>query len=300
VKRFPESDKIMDAMYALAISHQNRGDFAAESKIWQQIIKYNNSIDPKLVQEAYYRLGICQEKLGNIDFALKSYDTASKEGPNTSIMSSALLSVGGLYEKQHLDSRAALVYRLVMQKFPQEKAAQEAANKLGNLNLEYLLSEYQTIYRVKKGDNLTAIAKRFDTTIDTIMKSNRLSDTSIKIGMELEVPRVRFSIDVGIEDKLAYLICDGYIVKRYRIATSATDTSALTGDVSIGQFVSDGSIRLRDEDIEELFDLMSLKDTVRITQNLESRLWYSWVDDINNGYNNITSKNRRDLISQKN
>jgi len=352
VKKFPESEKVMDAMYSLAISHQNREDFSAESKVWQQIIKYNNPIDPKLVQEAYYRLGICQEKLGNINFALKSYETASKDGPNISIMSNALLNVGRLYEKQDLDSKATLVYRLVMQKFPKEKSAQEAANKLGNLNLKHLLSEYQTAYRVKKGDNLTSIAKRFDTTIAAIMKANELSDTSIKIGMKLKVPKVRFSIDVGIEDKLVYLIYNGYIVKQYRIATGALDTPTPTGDFSIinkeknpvwyspdgpippddprnqlgtrwmgieneetrkrglgihgtiapetiGQDVSDGCIRLRNEDVEELFDLISIGNTVRIAARLEPSPWYSWVDEIENEDNNTISKNRQRLTSQK-
>ncbi|MFQ6042729.1 MAG: LysM peptidoglycan-binding domain-containing protein [Candidatus Poribacteria bacterium] len=299
VKKFPESEKIVDAMYALAISHQNQRDFVAESKVWQQIIKYSNPIDPERVQEAYYNLGICQEKLGNINFALKSYEAASKEGPNTSIMSRALFSAGRLYEQQKLDSKAALVYRLVMQKFPDEDSAQKAANQLSDLNLKHLLSEYQTTYRVKKGDNLTSIAKRFDTTIAVIMKANGLSDTSIKIGMKLKVPKVRFSMDVGIEDKLAYLICDGYIVKQYHIATDAAETPTPTGDFSIGQVLSDGSIRLNKDDVEELVALMSNRDTVHITAHLELRPWYSWVNEINNEDNSITNKDRRTLISQK-
>jgi TolA-binding protein len=337
VKKFPENENIIDAMYALAISYQKRKDFSSESKIWQQIIQHNNPVDPELTQEAYYNLGICQENLGNIKFALKSYDAASK-GPNTSITSKALFSVSRLYEKQNLDSRAALVYRLIMKNFPNEESAREAADRLGKLNLKHLLSENQTIYRVKRGDTISSIAKRFDTTIDSIMKASKLSNTAIKIGMNLTVPKARFSIDIDLEDKLAYLICDGYIIKYYSVATGAPDNPTPTGDFLIisknqnptwyspdgpippndprnqlgtrwmgienketqkrgfgihgtndseiiGQAVSDGCIRLRNEDIEELFDLMSIEDTVHIADHLEPGRWYSWVDEAKNKNN---------------
>ena len=344
VNKFPKSEKIMDAMYSLAISHQQRKDFSAESKVWQQIIQHNNPIDPERVQEAYYNLGICQEKLDNINFALKSYEFASK-GPDASITNKALFSRSRLYEQQNLDSRAALVCNLIMKRFPGEESTPKAANKLGELNLKHLLEEYQTTYRVERGDTLISIAKRFNTTINLIMKANGLSDTVIKIGMNLKVPQVRFSIDVGIEDKLAYLIYDGYIVKQYRIATGAPDKPTPTGDFliinkkknptwyspdepippgdprnqlgtrwmgieneknqkrrlgihgtnapeTIGQAVSDGSIRLRNEDVEELFELMSIRDTIRIVEHLEPRPWYSWVDEVKDEDNNATSTSR--------
>jgi len=288
-------------------------------------------------------LGVCQEKLGNTDFALKSYEAASK-GPNESIANEALFSVGRLSKQINLDSKAALVYQLIMKKFPDEESSQEAADELGNLNLKYLPKEYQTTYRVERGDNLISIAQRFKTTVSAIKKLNGLKDHLIKIGMNLKVPIARFSIDIGIEDKLAYLLCDGYIVKQYRIATGAPDNPTPTGDFSIsdktqnptwytsdgpipsgdprnelgtrwigienettrkrklgihgtnkpetiGKAVSDGCIRLLNEDVEELFDLMSKKDNVRILEQLEPRPWYSWMEEVEDEEAETTNKN---------
>ncbi|MBM3243211.1 LysM peptidoglycan-binding domain-containing protein [Candidatus Poribacteria bacterium] len=187
VKKFPKSEKIMDAMYSLAISHQKREDFSAEAKVWQQIIQSNNLNEPERVQEAYYNFGICQEKLGNINFALKSYEAAAN-GPNTSITGKALFSLSRLYEQQDLDSNAALVYRLIMTKIPNKEMGQKAADKIEELDLKHLLSECKTTYRVKRGDTLYSIAKNFDTTASLIMKANRLNNTSLQIGMHLKVP----------------------------------------------------------------------------------------------------------------
>ena len=42
-------------------------------------------------------------------------------------------------------------------------------------------------YTVKKGDSLSSIAKKYNTTYTAIMKTNNLKSTSIKIGQKLEV-----------------------------------------------------------------------------------------------------------------
>jgi lipoprotein-anchoring transpeptidase ErfK/SrfK len=206
---------------------------------------------------------------------------------------------------------------------------------------------------VKSGDNLISIAKRFNTTVPAIMKINEMkNDNLIQVGIKLKISTARFSIDIGVEDQLAYLLCDGYIVKQYPIATglsdkpiptgefliiskeknptwSSPDNTIPTGDLrdetgmgwigieneemkkhklgiygtsdlkTIGQAVSDGYIWLRNEDVEELLALMSVNDTVRIVERLETRVWYSWVEEINDAYDKIVDKNKQKLTSQK-
>jgi LysM repeat protein len=44
-------------------------------------------------------------------------------------------------------------------------------------------------YRVQRGDTLFSIARRFDTTVDTIKQLNRLQSNSIDIGDRLTVRR---------------------------------------------------------------------------------------------------------------
>ena len=50
---------------------------------------------------------------------------------------------------------------------------------------EYNSNENNTLYIVKKGDNLYSIAKKYNTTIDSIKKKNNLSSNLLSIGQEL-------------------------------------------------------------------------------------------------------------------
>lgn len=51
---------------------------------------------------------------------------------------------------------------------------------------EIIIPEYQ-IYIVKSGDSLYKIAKKFNTTVDKIMKTNYLSTTNLSIGQQLKI-----------------------------------------------------------------------------------------------------------------
>lgn len=51
---------------------------------------------------------------------------------------------------------------------------------------EIIISEYQT-YTVQKGDSLYTIAKKFNTTVDNIMKTNSLGTTNLSIGQVLKI-----------------------------------------------------------------------------------------------------------------
>lgn len=46
-----------------------------------------------------------------------------------------------------------------------------------------------TTYKVSSGDTLSAIARRFDTTVEAIVKANKLDDPDrIVVGQELKIP----------------------------------------------------------------------------------------------------------------
>src|SRR5690554_1863592 len=61
---------------------------------------------------------------------------------------------------------------------------------VGNLTLEKLKEINEEIkYIVKKGDNLSQIAKRYNTNVKNIMRFNNLNSELIKIGQELKIPK---------------------------------------------------------------------------------------------------------------
>ncbi len=49
--------------------------------------------------------------------------------------------------------------------------------------------EETEIYIVEKGDSLYSIARKFNTTVDNIIKANNLTSTSLSIGQSLEIPK---------------------------------------------------------------------------------------------------------------
>ena len=47
----------------------------------------------------------------------------------------------------------------------------------------------QNIYKVKSGDSLYQISKKYNVTIDAIKKLNNLSGNTLNIGQELKIPK---------------------------------------------------------------------------------------------------------------
>ncbi|MCF7873505.1 MAG: L,D-transpeptidase family protein [Candidatus Omnitrophica bacterium] len=97
-------------------------------------------------------------------------------------------------------------------------------DKIQDINIQLLFSpnketKCSTIYTVKRGDALAKIAKKFNTTVDLIKKSNNLDSDKIIPGQELKVNTCKFSIVVDKSQNLLLLKRDGKIFKTYLVAT---------------------------------------------------------------------------------
>ncbi|MDD6878997.1 MAG: LysM peptidoglycan-binding domain-containing protein, partial [bacterium] len=55
-------------------------------------------------------------------------------------------------------------------------------------------------YTVEKGDSLYSIAKKYNTTVDELLKINQLSSTNLSIGQQLFVPKIESDSSITIED----------------------------------------------------------------------------------------------------
>jgi lipoprotein-anchoring transpeptidase ErfK/SrfK len=85
---------------------------------------------------------------------------------------------------------------------------------------------------VQKGDSLTKLAKRFNTTVELISKANGLKDANIRIGRRLKITRVKFSISVDKSQNILTLKADENVFKTYRVSTG-TNFSTPTGSFKI-------------------------------------------------------------------
>lgn len=156
------------------------------------------------------------------------------------------------------------------------------------------------IYTVKKGDSLYSIARKYDTTVDEIIKLNNLSNISLSIGQNLIIPEARETVST-LPSYINYTIQKGdnlySIARKYNITVDEIikDNNLSSNNLSIGQNLK---IRIKNTDgvIEECFGeeytppTSSITYTVKKGDNLYSiaRKYNTSVDNIKRK-NNLTS-----------
>ena len=162
------------------------------------------------------------------------------------------------------------------------------------------------IYTVKKGDSLYSIAKKYDTTVDEIIKINNLKTNALSIGQQLKLPE-----NYTKEDEMILPNYINYTVKRgdnlYSIAKLYNttpdiiikDNSLSNNNLSIGQ-----NLKIRvtkdSEIIEECFGEDYIPPTTEETRLYTvkkgdslytiARNYNTTIDKIKN-LNNLTSNN---------
>lgn len=214
--------------------------------------------------------------------------------------------------------KAREICREVIDKYPQDiKYTREALRLWEDLNIKILFSprvdEFSTLYKVKPGDTLSEIAKKFGTTVSLIKKSNRLKSDIIRPGQSLKVVNKKFNILIDTSQNILMLKVDDKVIKTYTVSTGKNNSTPLgsfriinripnpvwyrqdigavvppdspenilgkywlglsikgygihgTNDGNeIGKYVTQGCIRMRAKDIEELFTILPLGTEVVI------------------------------------
>lgn len=116
-------------------------------------------------------------------------------------------------------------------------AIKQIQEKIQSINIKLLFSSYNEgncskKYKVKRGDALSKIAKKFNTTVGLIKKANNLTSNKIIPGQELKVNVCEFSIVVDKSQNLLFLKRNGEIFKTYIVATG-TDGRTPEGEFEI-------------------------------------------------------------------
>jgi len=110
--------------------------------------------------------------------------------------------------------------------------------KLEDLNIKLILSsiidECSTEHVVQPGDALLKIARKFNTTVNFIKRSNNLSSDTIRPRQKLKIVTCKFSIVVDKSQNLLFLKKKGEVIKTYVISTGK-DNSTPTGIFYIGK-----------------------------------------------------------------
>ena len=217
-------------------------------------------------------------------------------------------------------------YLAALDSKPDEALRSEVEQKLGSLNVELIrhpwpMAEKQDVV-VQDGDSIKAIAKKFSTTVELIVKGNELKRPDvIRPKQHLKVFSGKMAITVSKTRNDLLLTADGRYFKRYHVGTGRYDKTPVgsfviaeripeppwwrddghivpfgdkenilgtrwmaikaTGTTpeikgygihgtwdtnSIGKAESAGCIRLKNEDVEELFELVPLGTPVVIEE----------------------------------
>ncbi len=123
------------------------------------------------------------------------------------------------------------IYTKLIQSFPAHPDISGIEKKLWALNMKILFSplktDYSTIYEVKSGDTLTAIAKKFNTTVGLLKKSNGLNSNLIRIGRRLKVVTAKVSIIVDKSQNILTLKINDEIIKVYPCSTGEFNITPL-------------------------------------------------------------------------
>lgn len=244
-----------------------------------------------------------------------------KKQPNAAEARVSGMSAQELYEDAtSLEDKNELLqaketYQKIMSDYPDFKDMTSAQKKLEALNMRIIFSGMETpktvLHEVQSGDSLAKIAKKYNTTIEFIKRSNNLPNDIIRVGQKLRIWQGVFSVYVDKSQNILILKCDGEVVKIYNVSTGKNNITpvgtfkivnklvnppwfksgaivppespdnvlgtrwmgfdipgyGIHGTVepqTIGQQVTAGCVRMRNEEVEELYSLLPVGTEVTV------------------------------------
>lgn len=115
-------------------------------------------------------------------YQLFLYDHEVVENKNTEVI------VKEVEEKEEANNKDVSSITIVEVKEATQDEVENAVVEVEqvNENVEETISD-KNLYQVQKGDTLYSLSKRFDTTVEAIMKLNNLKDYSLSVGQEIKI-----------------------------------------------------------------------------------------------------------------
>jgi lipoprotein-anchoring transpeptidase ErfK/SrfK len=99
----------------------------------------------------------------------------------------------------------------------------DAEKALGEINIQIITTPIpapeKTDYTIQAGDSLDKIAKKFNTTVELLQKSHKLSSAVIRPNDRLRVYQGKLSVVVDKTNNTLTLFDDGKFFKKYRCGT---------------------------------------------------------------------------------
>ncbi len=244
---------------------------------------------------------------GHVEEASLNLEKIISEFSTSEVADEALLNLAKLKIKSGELLEAKKLLRMSMTLCPTTDKLDETQKILWDVNMRILFSPIKTrgtaIYEVKKGDTLYRIAKKFNTTIELIKKSNGIKNSAIRPGNKLKIVTSKFSVVVDKSKNTLSLKEGEEVLKIYTVSTGTNNSTPVgtfkitnklmdppwyragavvaaespdnilgsrwmglsmkgygihgtTQPETIGKQVTEGCIRMRDKDVEELYSIL--------------------------------------------
>jgi len=135
----------------------------------------------------------------------------------------ALRKLAAIYSARGEDEKVVYCYGRLLEDFPDIDDAEDIRSRLEKLIMKKFISsgdaEESAEYTVQPGDSLYVLAKKFNTTVALIKKTNNLESDMIRVGQKLKINMSKFSILVDKSDNILVLKKDGEPFKTYTVST---------------------------------------------------------------------------------
>ena len=252
---------------------------------------------------------------GDVKAAEDFYNNLISTYKNDPEVVGAIVGLAEVYQSTGQMLKARDVYQKVISEYPDSQQAATIQEKLWNLNINILFSslvvDNNQIYEVQPKDTLNSIAKKFNTTVDLLQKSNNLNDALIRPGDRLKVVNADFSIIVDKSQNTLTLKEVDNVIRIYNVSTGkdnctpvgyftidnklknpvhykkgkivpaespdnvlgsrwmglSVPTYGIHGTIdeaTLGQQITEGCVRMRNEEVEELYIIVPVGTKVTI------------------------------------
>lgn len=159
----------------------------------------------------------------------KQVTEASRPETNTNAKDLYQLAVSLKEDGRILDSQKT--YQQILQQHPDYEGIENVQKELETLNLNIIFSSVQTpetvIHEVQNGDTLGKLARKYNTTVDLIKKSNGLNSDIIRLGQKLRIWTGTFNIFVDKSQNILILKDGDAVLKVYRVSTGKNNNTPI-------------------------------------------------------------------------
>jgi lipoprotein-anchoring transpeptidase ErfK/SrfK len=235
IESHPGSKEAMSSLYYLGLSLIQLEDYERAIYYFQRLKSEFPASDYSA--SAIYHWGRAEEERGNLEESFALYESIRRDFSASKVIPNALLGMGRTSEAKKRWEDARSYFQEVIDNFPRTEASLSAKRRLGRLNVNLLISpittKYCIIYKVSPRDTLESIARRFNTTVELIMKRNSLKSPAIRPLQNLRILQRNFHIVVDVSENILTLYSGEEFIISYPVATGTQDTPTPLGEFVI-------------------------------------------------------------------